>query len=241
VFTLARDKGYLVVATGYEFEQVALRQADVYLSPSHMNEFELNLLVSTFLGDLVAAVAPDFASGQHRGWIEFQVATLKEVASRSGPRPRLVIGHIPAPHQPAVYGPDGEPRTVPMDRHFFADSPVEREEPAEQFAERYRDQLAHLNRLYLEMVDGILAASDEPPVIVLWGDHGSASSVDWNDTLPEEADPADLQERTATLFAALTPNRNEVFPEDVQPAGIFRLLSDAYLGTDLGRSSSAAR
>ena len=240
-FDVARSAGYQVIAVGYEFEQVALRQADVYIEPDSMNEFELNLLVSTFLGDVVAALAPDFASSQHRAWIDFQVGALARIAEdREGPRPRLVFGHIPAPHQPAVFGADGEPRTVAMDRHFFADSPAERGEPPEEFAEAYRDQLVYLNALYLEMVDAILAKSAEPPVIVLWGDHGSASEVDWNDTLPEDADPAALRERTSTLFAAHTPDGAALFPNDIQPVDIMRLVADAYMGTDLGRWSDAS-
>ena len=123
-----------------------------------------------------------------------------------------------------------------MDDVFFADSPVERGEDPKTFADRYRGQLEHLNRLYLDMVDAILAESEEPPVIVLWGDHGSASRVDWNVTQRSTADPAALRERTATLFAAYTPARGDVFPDDIAPVDVFRLLADAYFGTDLGRA-----
>ena len=65
---------------------------------------------------------------------------------------------------------------------------------------------------------------------MLFADHGSASAVDWNATQPEDADPARLLERTGTLFAALTPGRVAVFPDDISPVDMFRLLFDAYLG-----------
>ena len=71
---------------------------------------------------------------------------------------------------------------------------------------------------------------------MLFADHGSASAVDWNTTQPDEADPARLLERTGILFAALTPERDGVFPEDISPVDIFRLLSDAYFGTSHGRA-----
>ena len=238
-FEIARDAGYEVIATGYEFDQVALRQADVYLDPGYLNEFEINLLTATFLGGVVSAVAPDFASAQHRSWIEFQTTALPRIAASATDRPRLVFGHIPAPHQPAVFGPNGEPRTVALNEHFFADSPTERGESADAFARRYRDQLAHLNEVYLEMVDGILSGSATPPVIVLWGDHGSASQVDWNVTQPGDADPNALRERTSTLFASLTPDGSAPFPDDIRPFDIVRVLADAYFGTDLGRSGNA--
>ena len=238
-FTVARDHGYQVVATAYEFEELALRQADVYVDPGYLNEFEFKLLVSTFIGDAMALVAPDFASAQHRDWIDYQLGALGEIADTgSSGDPRLVLGHIPAPHQPTVFGPDGEAVVVPISRYFFADSPLERGEPADEFADKYRDQLGYLNERFLEMVDDILANSAEPPVIVLWADHGSASQVDWVVTTPDEAEPRALRERTSVLFAAFTPGESGVFPNDITPASIFRFLSDSYFGTEYGRVPS---
>ena len=234
VFDLARDNGYQVVATGYEFEELALRQADVYVDPGYLNEFEFKLLVSTFLGDLLAVATPDLASAQHRDWINFQLKALPEIAELDDSVPRLVLGHIPAPHQPTSFGPNGEPIVVPISRLFYADSPLERGEPVDEFATKYRDQLGYLNERFLEMVDGIVANSDEPPVIVLWADHGSASEVDWVVTTPDEAAPSALRERTGILFAALTPGHTNLYPDDISPMNIFRLLADAYLGTDFG-------
>ena len=52
------------VASG--FEEVAPRQADVYVDSGNLNEFEISLLTSTFAGAVVNAVAPDFGSGQLR-------------------------------------------------------------------------------------------------------------------------------------------------------------------------------
>jgi hypothetical protein len=233
-FDLARDAGYRVVATGYEFEELALRSADVYLDPGNLNEFELQLLVSTFAGDIVGFVAPDFASSQHRAWIDFQLRAPGMIAGERDPAPRLVIGHIPAPHQPTVFRADGEGIPVPLNAEFYADSPFERGEPVDEFKTLYTAQLEYLDRRFLEMVDDILANSTEPPVIILWADHGSASRIDWTVTPPSEADSAALDERTSTLFAALTPGTTNVFPDDIEPFDIFRRLADSYLGTHLG-------
>ena len=234
VFDLARASGYQVVATAYEFEELALRHADVYVDPGYLNEFEFKLLVSTFLGDALAVMAPDFASGQHRDWINFQLRSLGDIAQADSDVPRLVLGHIPAPHQPTSFGPNGEPIVVPISRFFYADSPLERGEPVDEFEKKYRDQLLYLNERFLEAIDEIVVNSDRPPVIVLWADHGSASSVDWVVTTPDEAEPSALRERTSTLFAALTPGRPDAFPNDIAPLNIFRILADAYLETDLG-------
>lgn len=235
-FDLAREHGYTPAAVGSGFEEVAPRLADVYVDGGQLNEFEVSVLVSTFVGDLVAVAAPDFASAQQRDRIASNLAVLADIAAIRDRDPTLVFAHVPAPHQPVVFGADGAPVAVPISDTFYADSPPERGEDPEEYRERYRAQMPYLNDLILDSIDGVLDASEEPPVIVLFADHGSASVVDWNTTQPENADPARLLERTGTLFAALTPNRGDIFPDDVSPVDIYRLLLDAYFGTELGRA-----
>jgi hypothetical protein len=148
-----------------------------------------------------------------------------------------VFTHVPAPHQPTVFGKEGAPVVVPLTDTWFADSPGERGEDRDEFVERYRAQLPYLNERVLETIDGIVENSEVPPVIVLFSDHGSASLVDWNQIDPNEADPARLLERTGNFFAAVTPGREGVFPDDISPVDIFRLLFDAYYETDYGRAT----
>ena len=236
-FAVAREHGFDTVAVGSGFEEVAPRQADVYVDSGNLNEFEISLLTSTFAGSLVNLVAPDFGSGQLRERIQANLDAMPEIAAKRDRPPALVWAHVPAPHQPVVQGADGEPVVVPFTDAWFADSPGERGEDPEEFRERYRAQLPYLNERILETIDGITAASEVPPVIVLMADHGSASVVDWNQTDPEEADPARLLERTGILFAALTPDREDVFPDDISPVDAFRLLYDAYLEGEYGRAT----
>jgi hypothetical protein len=233
-FEFLRDRGYRVISIASGFEELALRGADVYVDDGAINEFELKLLSSTFLGNVVATVAPDFASGSHRHRILDEFATLGDLAGRAHAQPQLVFTHIPVPHQPMVFGKDGAPRVVPLNEDFYSDSPVQQGISSDEWVVDYRDQLAYLNQLILGAVDDIIAASPEPPIIVLWADHGSASRVDWVRTQPKEADPADLLERTGTLFASLTPGRDSVFPDDITPVNVFRYLFDSYFGTALG-------
>lgn len=235
-FDDARAHGYTPIAVGSGFEEVAPRLADVYVDGGQLNEFEISLLNQTFLSDILEVVAPDFASAQQRDRIRYNLGVLPQIASAARD-PVMVFAHVPAPHQPTVFGAGGSPVAVPLTRAYFADSPLERGEDPTEFADRYRAQLPYLNELVLDAVDGILAASDTPPVIILFADHGSASAVDWNSPEAADADPARLLERTAAFFAALTPGHPDAFPNDISPVDIFRLLSDAYFGTDYGRAT----
>lgn len=236
-FAQVRERGYDVVAVASGFEEVSARQADVWVDGGQLNEFEISLLGSTFAGDLTGWLAPDFASSQQRDRIHDDLDVLSTIAAKRARPPAFVFAHIPAPHQPTVFGDAGAPLAVPITDGYFGDSPMERDETPEEFKSRYRAQLPYLNQQVLHAVDGILAASAEPPVIVLFADHGSASRTDWNETDPYEVDPTILLERTGTLFAALTPGHVGLYPDDISPTDMLRLLFDAYFGTDFGRAT----
>jgi len=235
VFAFARERGYTAISVASGFEQVTARKADVFVDSGDMNEFEIRLLASTFLGDIVDLLAPKLAASQQASRIEHGLDTLPMIASAGG-QPVFVWAHIPAPHQPTVFGPAGAVLEVPLTDTFFGDSPMERGEDPAEFRQRYRTQLAYLNDRILETVDSIVRQSSEPPVILLFADHGSASRIDWVDVEPREADPALLLERTGILVATLTPGREDIYPDDASPVDLFRLLFDAYFATDYGRA-----
>ncbi|MDX6592763.1 MAG: hypothetical protein QOJ13_1959, partial [Gaiellales bacterium] len=234
-FGFASERGYTTVSVASGFEQVTMRKTDVFVDSGNLNEFEISLLASTFVGDVVDLVAPTFASSQQASRIEHVLDTLPKIAAAGGD-PVFVWAHVPAPHQPTVFGADGSVVEVPLTRTFFGDSPIERGEDSAEFRERYRAQLGYLNDRIVATVDAILRNSSEPPVILLFADHGSASRVDWVEADPREVDPKLVLERTATLFATLTPGHDDVYPDDPSPVDLFRSLFDAYFGTDYGRA-----
>jgi hypothetical protein len=239
VFIQLRSRGYEVIATNSGWEEYALRSADLFVDGGSMNDFELELLNSTFLGDLATRVHPDIGSSQVRDRIVTSLAVLSRIAAERVDHPRLVFAHIPAPHQPTVFGPAGEHVSTRLDSRFFRDTPAESDRSLDEFVVAYRGQVNHLNRLVMTAVREVLAAAQEPPVIVIMSDHGSASRVNWLAVSPQEAEPDDLRERRATLFAAYTPDRSGVFPDDVSTVNVFRHLSDAYFGTSLGEAERA--
>ena len=235
-FDQVRARGYDVIAVASGFEEVSARQADVWVDSGQLNEFEISLIGSTFGGNIIGWLLPDFASAHQRDRILRNLRVLPEIAAKRDRPPAFVFAHIPAPHQPTVFGEDGAPIAVPITDGYFADSPMERREDPTEFNERYRAQLPYLNELILTAVDGVLEHSSEPPVVLLFADHGSASRTDWNQTNPYTVDPTILLERTGTLFAALTPGHVGLYPDDISPTDMLRLLFDAYFGTDYGRA-----
>ena len=128
VFDAARAQGYTPIGVSGGFEEVATRQADVWVDGGQINEFEISLLNATFVAEILNVVAPDFASAQMRDRITYNLEVLPRIAAEATDGPVLVFAHVPTPHQPTVFGEGGSPVAVPLTREFFADSPIERGE-----------------------------------------------------------------------------------------------------------------
>ena len=83
-------------------------------------------------------------------------------------------------------------------------------------------------------IDAILAASPQPPVIIVMSDHGPRSrSIE-----PATATNDVLRERFGTLFAAYTPGLKGVFPQDTTPAEVLVDLLNAYFDAQLPQPAS---
>jgi hypothetical protein len=225
-FDYLTSRGYITVAFGTPYENIAMRQADVFVEGPPLNEFEQHLISSTFVLDLLRAVAPDLMPGVQRTAVNSVFSGLPVVAGDESLGPRFVWAHVMAPHVPFVFGPNGEPVDIPVLRVFEQYAGGMGLSQAE-FERRFADQTTYTDRRTLEAIDAILAASSEPPIIILMSDHGARSRP----FDPATATPDDLRERFGILFAAYTPGYEGVFPHDVTPAQIMVDLLNTYFGT----------
>jgi len=94
---------------------------------------------------------------QHREGVKQQFARLAEVAGRSGPK--FVFLHMLVPHNPFVFGPNGE-EVVP--------------DPMRSPAGYYLDQIKFINKRILRIVRTIRISRRRLPVIIIQSDEGAA-------------------------------------------------------------------
>jgi len=226
-FDFLRAHGYTTVAFGTPYENIAMRQADVFVEGPPLNEFEQHLLEATSILDFLGVSAPDFLPGVERTAVNSVFTNVAVVARDKGLGPRFVWAHVVAPHVPFVFGAHGEPVNIPVVRVFQQYASGMGLSQAE-FERRFADQTQYADTRTLEAIDDILAASAEPPIIIVMSDHGARSRP----FDPATASADDLRERFGTLFAAFTPGKSGVFPNDVTPAQIMVDLLNAYFGTD---------
>jgi len=209
------NMGYKTVgfATGFAWNE--LEDADIFYSPDSismgMTEFEV-LFLRTTLARYVNElhwIDPDQIMGQNFRDRTMNVFNRVDDIARN-PDPTFAYIHLISPHPPFVFGPNGEP-TYPPD--FWNEN---REYPPDLYAKGYQNQLTFLNKKMLEAVDGILANSDTPPIIVIQGDHGP-----WLQTNAK---------RMRILNAYYLPGHNDKVYPTITPVNTFRLIFDTYFG-----------
>lgn len=221
------DLGYTIVAfeTGYYWSH--LETADVYITPpprsetslpvlEGLNSFEVMLANTT--GALIltdaASVLPsflvpdtDYPFQRHRERVLHNLDALPNLplAVQS---PKFVFAHLIIPHEPFVFGPNGEPVSVP--------EPIE----GEAYRSAYQDQITYLNRRLETLLAQILATSARPPIVVLQGDHGAGHMS------PEG--------RMAIFNAYFLPEGgNELLYASISPVNTFRVIFNHYFDADL--------
>lgn len=130
----------------------------------------------------------------HYGRILFVLDELEKTAEIPGPK--FVFLHLMAPHGPWVLGVDGE--------YFYTDNEME----------GYDRSVIYLNERIPGILQSIIANSEQPPVIILQGDHGFLN-----------------EERLAILNAFHLPGVSEeaLYPQ-VSPVNTFRIIFNKYFG-----------
>ena len=100
----------------------------------------------------------------------------------------------------------------------------------DEYKQRYKDQVIYLNKLIQDTINEILAQPGPSPLIIIQGDHGPGSELNW-----ESIEDSKVDERLSILNAYYFPDQDySNLYADISPVNTFRVILDQYLGTDLG-------
>lgn len=184
-----------------------------------------NLSQMTILSPLIREARPDPFNS-----VSFDhLLSLGDVVAAPGTadQPRLVVAHILLPHPPALLNADCT--RVPHDdlRSWGSD-------PGKLDGRRhnYGEQAKCVNRHALEAIDRLIAR-DHNAVVMITGDHGPGSTLDWN-LPPEELADETILERMTILSSYRLPGCAASVRPDLTPVNGARIATDCALGTDLG-------
>jgi hypothetical protein len=141
------------------------------------------------------------------------------------PMRKFVFAHILSPHQPYIFGPNGE-EVIPEGTFNLAETDSN---STSQF-NPYLDQLTYVNTRLQRAIDDILNYSSTPPIIILQSDHGRATDLQWS-----KPDEANARTQVGILNAYYFPDAciPDLYPQ-ITPVNTFRLLFDCAFGGDFG-------
>lgn len=216
-----RQLGYEIVSTN-SYDIVSLDRVDHLIDvPRSYTEFEQVLLLNSVSALWLWMQVPR----AHYEFVRGQLAVLPDVTQLQSPK--FVFIHLVLPHQPFVFDEQGNfvpPDGIGMDGGFtfYGDR--------EAYVEGYSRQVGYVSQWAEKFVNKLLQDSQGKAIIILQGDHGPNPYYDgWYDHTC-------IRERMAILNAYYFPDERGyamLYPS-ITPVNTFRVVLDAYLGTQLG-------
>ncbi len=231
-----KKAGYRIIGfeTGYGISE--WKNADRYFSSnsssSLINPYE-SMLLSTTMMKLVydtrlllfssVRMALDTTYMQHRSRMLNIMDNLDSMAGKDSPK--FVFAHLLAPHSPFVFGKNGE-FVIRNSPFTLNDDPESKD--AYAYKDGYVKQVEYLNQRMIEMVDHILNESENPPIIIIQGDHGASRFVTskWG--------------RSYILNAYYLPSGKGNLYETISPVNSFRIIFSDLFGVPLEKLSDEA-
>jgi hypothetical protein len=220
VEVVLRGLGYKTVAfeTGYRWTE--LQGADNYYKfhSNRINDFEDLLLRNSFISVFFEKGLADrfrLTSDQRKHDLSVYVLDeLENVPLLAGPK--FVFVHLVIPHPPFVIGPTGDleivrPHYVGNESYYIED----------EYKIGYINQVRYLKFRLPQVLKSILEKSDQPPVIVVQGDHG-----------PRFID-IEKQLRILNAYYFPEPALEPELYASISPINSFRIIFNAYFGASL--------
>jgi hypothetical protein len=216
------QRGYHTIAFSNGYPVTQMVEADRFIQrEGEINSFEVTLL-SGSLGD--GGTINEALIDNYRKRILWQADEVKQLAKEDGPK--FVFAHFILPHPPFVFHTDGSlsASLAGADGSNFNGT-------REEYLAGYGEQVLFTNHLVQEIVSSILENSKRPPFIILQGDHGPGSRLDWS-----YVENTCISERFSILNAYYFPDGDYAdLSPDITPVNSFRVILNHVLGTNLAQ------
>ena len=218
VMAFLQGEGYTLVNAGSWWGPTSRNtHADVNYRTSRINEFTLNVMQ----GSILLPFLEEFTENELRHKVLYAFDKLAEVPYMEAPT--FTLAHIICPHNPFIFGPEGEKVSTFRRLKYKADS-----------RELYLDQVKFVNGKLMEAVAKILERSPTPPVIIIQGDHGGAFLHHAVVRAGELPDNDFLREQMGIMNAYYLPGAGpDAVSDSISPVNSFRIVFNTYFGANL--------
>ena len=219
-----RGLGYEVVAIPSPWSTATLFAADRVLDDGTITDLEITLISQGVIPDLLADFQRTLVTDSLRTRVLASLGRTVDLARERGGPPKLVLTHLLSPHAPILFGPDGSHRRgwdcLPHCSPF---------ESGWRYGDQTREptigQIEYLNGRVLAMARELVETSEEPPVIIIFSDHGHRHDLD------------DRDEMFRSLLLSYTPGYPGLMPNDSSPVNILTRVLNAYGGKSVALAS----
>ncbi len=221
--------GYRTVAIESGFYFTEHPGTDIYLSNKDvLNNFEDLLLAGSpwqIIADQLNLGPVEQSYKAHRQRVLYSFQQLGNLYKMPGPK--IVFAHIISPHPPFVFDARGRP--VEPARGYSVNDGDDFKGTLDEYRAGYAMQVQFVNHKLEQAIDALLAKSHAPPVIIIQGDHGPGSHLDW-----DSPTNTCLWERTSILNAYYLPgNGKSLLYPAITPVNSFRVVLDTYFGANM--------
>ena len=138
-------------------------------------------------------------------------------------KPVFVFMHVVAPHDPYVFGPNGEEVDY---KYTFGPTASQGYLTINEENKAYLDQLTYLTKILQQTIEK-LQSSDNPPIIILQSDTGPF--ISFADVTEEE-----YQANRMSIFNAYYFPNDDFLYDDITPVNSFRVFFDSHFQTNYG-------
>lgn len=213
VMQILKSLGYTIVNIGSGSHLTNYnRYADLNIKPGTNDELIIEIVQSSMLLH-VDGLFGEFK--RHRILNTFEeIGKIPEID-----KPTFTLAHINVPHGPYVFGKEGE--RVLFSKMFYENRRWKR---GQVEREHYINQLIFTSKASIILVDSILKKSSVKPIIIIQGDHGSATFMP-EDGFSESPTEIMLKERMGILNAIYLPHDgNNLLYDSMSPVNTFRVI-----------------
>ena len=140
-------------------------------------------------------------------------------------KPVFVFMHVMAPHDPYVFGPDGEEVDY---KYTFGPTGTAYLDPSEEKT-AYLNQLIYLTKTLRGVIENLQENSENQPIIIIQSDTGPSTKFG------ETGNEMHQVDRMSIFNAYYFPNgKYDLLSDDITPVNSFRIVFDSNFQTDYG-------
>jgi hypothetical protein len=215
-FLRARGYEYIVFGPSSPWEDYMKQNSDLHFNYSEsattpwISAFQETLWQTTMLKPFYYHTVGCEYESSYRRMTLYTLEHLGELPEMDGPK--LIFAHLICPHEPFVFGPNGEYNS-PQSYQDYEDK------------EAYLGQYIFISQEIEKLVDTLLQESEIPPIIILQSDHGLRAG--------HEGLIIGDDEWEKIMNAMYLPGMDYTeLSDSMSPVNTFRLIFDHYFGAD---------